>query len=67
LVSKPEFQYSVRDKIGLGEIRLANYHPTYPRKIVPPIQRPAPGAPSDTLSRNSGPALVPSKVKYDRN
>jgi hypothetical protein len=67
LVSKPEFQYSVRDKIGLGEIRLANYHPTYPRKIVPPIQRPAPSAPSDTLSRNSGPALVPSKLKYDHN
>jgi hypothetical protein len=63
LVSKPEFQYSVRDKIDLGEIRLANYHPTYPRKIVPPVQRPAPGAPSNELSRNSLPALVPSKFK----
>jgi hypothetical protein len=48
-------------------VTLAQAHPTYPRKIVPPIQRPAPSAPSDTLSRNSGPALAPSKLKYDHN
>ena len=52
LVSKPEFLYSVRDEIDLGEVTLLNYVPTYPRMIVPPIQRYAPGATSDTLSWN---------------
>jgi hypothetical protein len=52
LISKPEFLYSLRDEIDLGEITLMNYAPTYPRIIVPPIQRYTPGAPSDTLSWN---------------
>ena len=47
-VSKPELQYAVRDEIDLGEITLASYHATYPRKIVPPPQR-QPRAPSDSL------------------
>jgi hypothetical protein len=64
LVSKPELQYRVQGQIDLGEIRLTNYHPTYPRKIVPPVQRHVPGAPSDTLSHNVVPGLVPSKLKY---
>jgi hypothetical protein len=55
LVSKPELQYAVRDEIDLGEIALANYHPTYPRKIIPPQKLPAPGSPSDTLSWNFNP------------
>src|SRR6266481_5389806 len=57
LVSKPEFQFSMRDEIELGEITLRNYHPTYPRKIIPPKQQPALGVPSDTLSWNLGPGL----------
>jgi hypothetical protein len=52
LVSKPEFLYSVRNEIDLGEVTLLNYAPTYPRTIVPLIPRHAPGAPSDTLSWN---------------
>jgi len=58
LVSKPEFQYNIRNEIDLGEITLANYHPTYPRKIIPPAHQPASGAPSDTLSWNLGPELL---------
>lgn len=58
LVSKPEFQYNVRDKIDLGEITLANYHPTYPRKIIPPAKQPASDAPSNTLSWNRGPEFL---------
>ncbi len=64
LVSKPQLQYAVRDEIDLGEITLANYHPTYPRKIIPPAQRPARGAPSDTLSYSFAPKLAPAKLKY---
>jgi hypothetical protein len=56
-VSKPEFLYSVRDEIDLGDLALLNYVPSYPRKIVPPIQRHAPGAPSDTLSWNLPPGF----------
>jgi hypothetical protein len=52
LVSKPEFLYSVRDEIDLGEITLLNYVPTYPRHIVPPLRRVTPRAPSDKLSWN---------------
>jgi len=58
LASKPAFQYSIRDEIDLGEITLANYHPTYPRKIIPPAQQPASGSPSNTLSWNVGPGLL---------
>ena len=64
VISKPEFQYSVRDEIDLGEIRLADYHPTYPRKIIPPAQRPVPGAPANELSRNFVRGFAPSKLKY---
>jgi hypothetical protein len=52
LISKPEFLYKVRDEIDLGDITLLNYVPTYPRVIVPPVQRYAPGATSNTLSWN---------------
>jgi hypothetical protein len=62
LMSKPELQYSVRDEIDLGEITLANYHPTFPRKVIPPAKRP-PQAPSDSLSQNFTPEVVPSKTK----
>jgi hypothetical protein len=58
VINKPVFQYSVRDEIDLGEIHLADYHPTYPRKIIPPAHQPASGAPSDTLSWNLGPELL---------
>jgi len=62
LVSKPELQYAVRDEIDLGEITLANYHATFPRKVIPPAQRP-PRAPSDSLSRNISPEVVLCKTK----
>jgi len=52
-VSKPQFLYSVRDEIDLGDITLLNYLPTYPRKIVPPRQPLSPGTPSYSLSLNS--------------
>jgi len=64
LVSKPELQYAVRDEIDLGEITLANYRPTYPRKVIPPAQRPAPGAPSNILSRNFTPQLLPAEIRH---
>jgi hypothetical protein len=51
-ISKPEFLYSVRDEIELGDIRLSNYVPTNPRVIVPPIRRYPPADPSNTLSWN---------------
>jgi hypothetical protein len=66
LVSKPELQYAVRDEIDLGEITLANYHPTYPRKIIPPARRPMPGETRDSLSRNIGPEFLPVKLEYSR-
>lgn len=62
LVSKPELQYSVRDEIDLGEITLANYHATFPRKVIPPAKRP-PQAPPDSLSRNLSPDVVPTGTK----
>jgi hypothetical protein len=51
-VSKPEFLYSVRDEIDLGDITLNNYLPTYPRRIVPPHPPLSPGTPSNSLSQN---------------
>jgi hypothetical protein len=67
VVNKPEFLYSVRDEIDLGEIALANYHPTYPRKIIPPLKRPTPGSPSDMLSWNAFPGrLLPARERADR-
>ena len=62
LVSKPELQYAVRDEMDLGEIMLVNYHPTFPRKIIPPAHRPL-KAPSDSLSENFAPEVMPSKTK----
>ena len=62
LMSKPELQYSVRDEIDLGEITLANYHATFPRKVIPPVKR-SPQGPSDSLSQNFTPEVVPSKTK----
>ena len=62
LMSKPELQYSVREEIDLGEITLANYHATFPRKVIPPVKRP-PQAPSDSLSQNFAPEVVPSKMR----
>ena len=61
LISKPERQYSVRDETDLGEITLANYHATFPRKVIPPAKRP-PREPSDSRSRNNTPELVPAKT-----
>lgn len=63
LISKPEFQFSVRDEIDLGEVTLANYHPTFPRKIIPPAQRP-PRPPSDSISDNITPELVQARLKF---
>ena len=65
LLSKPELQYSVRDEIDLGEITLANYHATFPRKVIPPAQRP-PREPSDALSENVPPKVVQPKQKLGR-
>jgi hypothetical protein len=65
-VSKPELQYAVRDEIDLGEITLANYHPTYPRKIIPPARKPMPGKTPDSLSRNIKPEFLPVKLEYIR-
>lgn len=39
LVSKPEFQYSVREELDLGEIKLSDYVPGYPRRVMPPKSR----------------------------
>jgi len=61
-VSKPEPQYAVRDEIDLGEITLANYHATFPRKVIPPAQRP-PRERSDSLSLNILPKVVLCKTK----
>lgn len=62
LLSKPNLQYAVRDELDLGEITLANYHPTFPRKIIPPAKK-RPQAPTDSLSQNFTPEIVPSKTK----
>lgn len=41
LVSTPQFRYSVRAEIDLGEVNLMNYVPAYPRIIRPPSAGPA--------------------------
>jgi len=64
LVSKPELRYAVRHEIDLGEITLANYHPTYPRKIIPPARKPQPGESRDSFSRNIAPESLPVKLDY---
>jgi len=64
LVSKPELLYGVRTEIDLGEITLADYHPTYPRKIIPPARKPMPGETSDSLSRNIKPEFLPAKLEH---
>jgi hypothetical protein len=61
LMSTPKLLHAVRDEIDLGEITLASYHPTFPRKVIPPVQRPS-RPPSDSLSRNGAPEVVPSKT-----
>jgi hypothetical protein len=60
-LSVPRFVYSTRAAIDLGEITLANYHPTYPRRIVPPLQRPPVRERSDSLSWNFAEPLVRSR------
>ena len=64
LVSKPEFQYAVGDEIDLGEITLSNYHPTYPRKILPPARKPLREETPGALSRNITPEFLPVKLEY---
>jgi len=50
-LSVPKFAYSTRAEIDLGEITLDDYHPDYPRQILP--RRPNPPRSSDgTLSEN---------------
>lgn len=61
-LSRPKFLYSVGEEIDLGEIRLANYHPSFPRMIIPPAKRPL-QAPSDSISQNFRPEVVPAKMK----
>jgi hypothetical protein len=61
LVATTKFQYTTRAEIDLGEVKLANYVPTYPRKIVPPIDRPSYREPSDTLSFNLLPRPLAEK------
>ena len=46
------YRYTTRAEIELGDIKLLNYLPTFPRKIVPPGNHPAFRDPSDTLSFN---------------
>ena len=52
LFANLKYQYTTRTEIDLGDIKLANYLPTFPRKIVPPIKRPSLHEPSGTLSFN---------------
>ena len=52
VLARTTFQYTVRTEIDLGNIRLSNYVPSYPRQIIPKIPRPPSRNPSDTLSFN---------------
>jgi hypothetical protein len=63
ILNRPKFVYSTRAEIDLGEIRLENYWPTYPRKIVPPTQKWLPGERSDTLSWNFSPQFFTGAPK----
>jgi len=57
VLARTKFQYTVRTEINLGNIRVSNYVPSYPRQIIPKIPRPPSRKPSDTLSFNFLPAL----------
>jgi len=57
VLARTTFQYTVRTEINLGNIRVSNYVPSYPRQIIPKIPRPPSRNPSDTLSFNFLPAL----------
>ena len=57
VLTRTKFQYTVRTEIDLGNIRVSNYIPSYPRQIIPKTPRPASRNPSDTLSFNFLPAL----------
>lgn len=48
----PKFSYSTRAEIDLGEIILDDYHPSYPREILPKQPKPLRGNGSGTLSQN---------------
>jgi len=56
VLARTRFQYTVRTEIDLGNIRVSNYVPSYPRQIIPKIPRPTSRNPSDTLSFNFLPA-----------
>lgn len=51
-----KYQYTVRAEVELGDIKLLNYLPTFPRKIVPPSRHQPLHEPSDTLSFNFAPS-----------
>ena len=54
-VTTTKLLYATRADIGLLNIRLTNYLPTYPLKIRPPLSRPPLHHPTDTLSLNFAP------------
>lgn len=56
VLARTKFQYTVRTEIDLGNIRVSNYVPSYPRQIIPKIPRAPSRSPSDTLSLNFLPA-----------
>jgi len=59
VLARTKFQYTVRTEIDLGNIRVSNYVPSYPREIIPKIPRPPSRNPSDKLSFNFlAPALI---------
>ena len=51
-VNQPEFLYSNRVEIDLGQIILDDYRSTYPRQIGPPPKHLVPDDPSNSLSLN---------------
>jgi len=62
VLARTKFQYTVRTEIDLGNIRVSNYVPSYPRQIIPKIPRPPSRNPSDTLSFNFLPPGLIVKV-----
>ncbi|GAC1639617.1 MAG: hypothetical protein NVS9B14_20870 [Candidatus Acidiferrum sp.] len=58
VLAHTKFQYTVRTEIGLGNIRLGNYAPTYPRRILPRIPRTLPHNSTGTLSSNFPPPMI---------
>jgi len=64
LFASLKFQYVTRAEIDLGDIKLANYLPLFPRKIIPPIKRPSIHGPSGSLSFNfSTPATAARQIR----